>query len=141
MRTLLSTTLLAILLTLSFDLVTQAAAEPLSSSPDALVSELVVLKATTWAPRGMTDSNKACEIAKDLALARLGTTLSDLRVVERTGTTSFPSHLTCQWDAARDAYQALLSIELPAPFALGSLTADRRYEASTRRRLAGLAQE
>lgn len=97
MEGLLRTRLLAILLTLSLGLVTQATAEPLSSPHDALVSELVVLKTTTWAPRGLTDSTKACEIAKDLALARLGAKLSDLRVVERTDTASFPSHLTCQW--------------------------------------------
>lgn len=68
MEGLLRTRLLAILLTLSLGLVTQATAEPLSSPHDALVSELVVLKTTTWAPRGLTDSTKACEIAKDRVL-------------------------------------------------------------------------
>jgi hypothetical protein len=124
---LLLTTLFSILLILSLALATQATAEPLSSLPDALVTTLIVLKASTWAPQGLTDGNKACEIAKDLALARLGTTLSDLRVMERTGTTSFPSHLTCQWDADRRAYQAILTIELPDPFRLGSLTSHRLY--------------
>ena len=128
MRTrLLASTLLAILLTLSLGLVTQATAEPLSSPHDALVSELVVLKTTTWAPRGLTDSTKACEIAKNLALARLGAKLSDLRVVERTDTASFPSHLTCQWDPARQAYQTILSIEIPSTLTFGSLTSDRLY--------------
>jgi hypothetical protein len=127
MEGLLRTRLLAILLTLSLGLVTQATAEPLSSPHDALVSELVVLKTTTWAPRGLTDSTKACEIAKDLALARLGAKLSDLRVVERTDTASFPSHLTCQWDPARQAYQTMLSIEIPSTLSFGSLTSDRLY--------------
>lgn len=124
---LLSTMLLVVLFTLSLDLPTQATAESLTSSQDALISKLVVLKATAWAPRGLTDSNTACEIAKNLALARLGAKLSDLRVVERMGTASFPSRLTCQWDAARHAYRAMLTIELPEPLALGSLTADRLY--------------
>ena len=124
---LLSTTLFVVLFTLRLNLTTQATAEPLSSPHDALVSELVVLKTTTWAPRGLTDSTKACENAKDLALARLGAKLSDLRVVERTDTASFPSHLTCQWDPARQAYHTILSIEIPSTLSFGSLTSDRLY--------------
>ena len=124
---LLSTTLFVVLFTLRLNLTTQATAEPLTSSQDALISELVVLKATAWAPHGLTDSNTACEIAKNLALARLGAKLSDLRVVERTDTASFPSHLTCQWDPARQAYQTILSIEIPSTLSFGSLTSDRLY--------------
>ena len=122
-----SITLIAILFIAGFGLMSQATAESLASSHNAFVSELVILKATTWTPTGLMDSTQACQIAKDLALANLGAKLSDLHVVERTSTSRFPSHLTCQWDVTRNAYQTILSIELPAPLARSSLTSDRLY--------------
>lgn len=124
---LLSTTLLILLVTMSLGTLTPVSADPHAVSPEAFLTEVVVLKATTWAPRGMRDSTHACDLAKDLALAQLQTKVSELRVVERTGTTTFPSHLTCQWDHTRDAYQTILSIELPPLPSLRSLTAERLY--------------
>lgn len=124
---LLSTTLLMLIITMSLSTRTPAYAEPHSISPETILSETLVVQATSWAPRGLTNSTTACELAKEQALTQLGLRVNALRIVEQTGTTSFPSHLTCQWDVAHQAYQTILSITVPTTREPISLTSHRMY--------------
>lgn len=122
-----SIALLFLLLTISLSTSTPTYADPRTVAADTQLSETLVLRATTWAPRGQMDSTTACELAKEQALQHLGVRAKELQLVARTGTTSFPSHLTCQWDPARHAYQVILSMEIPDTHAIRTLTADRLY--------------
>lgn len=128
MRTrILSITLLMLVITIILNISTTANAEPRTVSPDTLLSETLILEAITWAPRGLTNSTSACDLAKEQALTQLGIRVQELRIVEQTGTTSFPSHLSCQWDVTRQAYQTILSITVPSPREPISRTSHRLY--------------
>ncbi|MDP3599215.1 MAG: hypothetical protein Q8S75_19695 [Nitrospirota bacterium] len=124
---LLSTTLLVLVITFSLSTGILAHAESHSTSPDPVVSEAIVVQVTTWAPRGLTNSTTACDLAKEQALTHLGLSVKALQLVEQTGTTSFPSHLTCRWDETQHAYQTLLSITVPTLREPFSRTAHRMY--------------
>ena len=123
----LSTTLLLLVIAFSLSTGILAHAESRSTSPDPVVSESVVVQVTTWAPRGLTNSATSCELAKEQALTHLGLRVKALQLVEQTGTTSFPSHLTCRWDETQQAYQTLLSITVPSLREPFSRTAHRMY--------------
>lgn len=106
---------------------TQAGAEEQSSVTETQVSEVLILEAISWAPKGLSNSTTACELAKEQGLTQLGLRVNALKILEQTGLSSFPSHLTCQWDATRHAYQTILSLTVTIPRTSISRTTHRVY--------------